>query len=177
MSYLAKLLAHRAAAGEGVGTAHPLLLQPFEPFVRPLPGPLAVRSLSTATPCWKEARNAKLRSLALPADWIEGLLRLSDILPHKRCTEDRWEELLDDVDYLAVEWGAAANDAGWHLLDLFGCSPNFARRLDRDGLAILLHGRKVISLDEGKAMIANAVGTANAFRPKVSDGRVAIWSA
>lgn len=48
---------------------------------------------------------------------------------------------------------------GWQGLDLFGCSPGFARRLDPDGLAMLLDGRAVLGITEQAATIGNPHGT------------------
>ena len=121
-------------------------------------------------------REARLRSLSLPTDWVEGLIRMSNALPPERCSEDRWEQVLEDVDYVVEHWAGPACAAGWQLLELFGCAPNLGRRLDLCGLAVLLEGRKVVSVNEEGIVIATGADR-HSFRRKRMEGSVPLWAA
>jgi hypothetical protein len=97
-------------------------------------------------------------------------------LPPERCFEDRWEQVLDDVDYVAEVWAEPAYAAGWRSLELFGCAPNLGRRLDLCGLAVLLESRKVVSVNEHAIVIATGADR-HSFRRKRMEGSVPLWAA
>jgi hypothetical protein len=124
-------------------------------------------------------RNAMLSSLELPPDWISGLLMLSGRVPPHRFLEDQagWARIIEDAGYLARCWGREAAAAGWSHLDLFGCSPGCARRLDRDGLAMLLQGRLINSLASREAVVANPAGPPHVYRRKNMAESVPLWLA
>jgi hypothetical protein len=91
-------------------------------------------------------------------------------------SDDRWRCLVADADYLAQHWGRQAAAAGWSALELFGRSAGFARRLDRDGLAILLEGRKLSELDAAEATILGVTGATTKFRRgKRLLGSIPLW--
>lgn len=124
-----------------------------------------------------------VRFATLPADWREGLDVLARMQAPERFGEPQWKRLVADALSLGDRWGERAHVLGWTTLDLFGCSPGFARRLDRDGLAMLLRDRPIVALDEATATIENAGRARTRFyrlpcpgarRPA---GAVAIWQA
>jgi hypothetical protein len=120
-----------------------------------------------------------LRSLELPPYWISGLLTLSGRAPPDRFLEDQagWARIIEDADYLARCWGREAAAAGWSHLDLFGCSPGCARRLDRDGLAMLLQGQTIGRITATEAIIMNPLGSPHRYRRKNMAESVPLWLA
>lgn len=123
---------------------------------------------------WAE-RNAMLRALDIPQSWKDGLSSMSGMCPPDGVSEERWEVVFADVDYLAEHWATQAARLGWSALDLFGCSPGLARRLDRDGLAMRLNGRQVVVLTETIALIEVGGGRLHRFcRPNVTES-VPLW--
>jgi hypothetical protein len=146
------------------------------PALLPAAIPFKTTPLRILTNPWEE-RNSMLRSLAVPCEWKEGLLSMSGMCPPAGLTDDRWGQILDDADYVAQSWGRAAAQAGWTLPELFGCSPRFARRLDRDGVAVLLENRTITSVDQQGITIANKDGRLHTFRRKALLGAVPIWAA
>ena len=91
--------------------------------------------------------------------------------------EVRWRELAGDALRLANDCGGRADALGWSVLDLFGCSPGFARRLDRDGVAVLLDGRAVLALTAEAATIGSPRGPPDVCRRRDKPGAVPIWRA
>lgn len=86
--------------------------------------------------------------------WSEGVERLQALPPPTFLRPDRWEELVFDATRFLREWGGDAQAAGWRTVDVFGCYPDpQARRLDNAGLIILLHGRRVLALNDTTATI------------------------
>jgi hypothetical protein len=138
-----------------------------------LAGPTPLIPITTG---W-EHRDARYAASNLPAEWKCGLLRLSGMLPPIWFGEEVWVQLLDDVDHVALEWGRIAYEAGWSELQLFGCSPEFAGRLDRNGVAMFLGSRPIVACDATSLTIANRVGPANRFYRKEMIGSVPIWAA
>jgi hypothetical protein len=111
-----------------------------------------------------------------PAEWQRGIALLRELQPPAP-VQDRWPELITDSERLLNEWGATAAALGWTETDLWGCSPGFARRLDRDGLAMLLRGRQVIAMTESTATIPNPLGIANTYRRVPMPEAVPMWRA
>ena len=111
------------------------------------------------------------------ATWRAALARLRHAPSPLGLSETRWRELVADAARLTEGWGEAAHGFGWRGLDLFGCSPGFARRLDRDGLAMLLGGRPVLAMTEQAATIGNPRGVPNTFRRATVPRAVLLWEA
>lgn len=111
-----------------------------------------------------------------PAEWQRGIALLRE-LQSPAPVQDRWPELVTDSERLLNDWGATAAALGWTETDLWGCSPGFARRLDRDGLAMLLRGRQVIAITESTATIPNPLGIANTYRRVAMPEAVPMWRA
>src|SRR3546814_521445 len=79
-------------------------------------------------------------------DWLARIAALDRATPPPPMSLQRWHELLADADTFLRQWGQQALDLGWEPIELFGCSPGFARRLDRDDLVMLLRGRPVVAM-------------------------------
>jgi hypothetical protein len=124
------------------------------------------------------AGNGETRSCGpyVPASWQRGIAMLRHLRPPEP-VQDRWRELVADAERLLNDWGGTAAALGWTETDLWGCSPGFARRLDRDGLALLLRGRPVIAMTESTATISNPLGSANTYRRVAMPDAVPIWRA
>lgn len=155
---------------------------------KPVPVRVATATVATVATIGVEIRStvATVASVAvanalepsahvLPADWRDGLARLRHGPPPPGYGEAAWARLADEAARLGEQWGGRAVAAGWGALDLFGCSPGFARRLDRDGLAMLLDGRPVLALNSGTATIGNRTGAPNVYRRRVKPGAVLMW--
>lgn len=109
--------------------------------------------------------------------WRAALALLRRAPPLPGMSEARWRELVSDAIGLVDEWGERAHGLGWRGLDLFGCSSGFARRLDRDGLAMLLSGRPVLAMTEQAATIGNPRSAPNTFTRATVPGAVLFWEA
>lgn len=90
--------------------------------------------------------------------WADELARLAAMACPDEVRADRWEHLRRDAVAFTDRWGATAAALGWDALALFGCSPAFARRLDRDGLLWFLEGRAVVDLSADAAGIGSPSG-------------------
>lgn len=174
MSYIARLIALQAEKTKDVEAAKCRLPPPSvagEPKLI-----LASSSRVTAIDPWKERENM-LRALSIPTEWIEGLIGLEHCAAPPHLGELRWAEIVHDADYMAREWGAKAHELGWTTNELFGCAPGFARRVDCDGMAMLLTSRKVPDLDREVIWIANRLGPPHRFRKKAAPEARPIWRA
>lgn len=94
---------------------------------------------------------------SLPADWRNGLARLAT-MPAPPSHARRWERIVGDALMLGDTWAPLAFALGWRDVDLWGCDPDGSRRLDRDGLAMLLDGRTLLAMTETAATIATPGG-------------------
>lgn len=127
--------------------------------------------LPPGLPGWAD----QLGGLSIPDGWKGGLLRVDQVLPPVRFADWQWQRLLRDVRHIAVDWGQAAAAAGWTLHELFGRAPMYARRLDLDGVAMLLEGRKISRVDDGAIIIENGGRATHAFRRKRMHGSRLLW--
>lgn len=75
----------------------------------------------------------------------------------------RWHELLKDMRHIADNWLDLALACDWTLLDLFGAPPLFAGRVQLRGVAVLMQGRPIESVDGNRIVIANRIGAANTY--------------
>jgi hypothetical protein len=166
MSYVARLCAFQEHPASKFGNA--ALIPASVPFVSIPP--------ASAPPLdpWAE-RNSMLRSLIIPPQWKEGLLSLSGKVPPSGVSDSRWEDILDDVDYVAANWSETAAATGWDSLNLFGCLGRLARRLDRDGLSLLLQGRKIQLIDAARAVI-HVGRTTLTYRRAARPEAIPVWS-
>lgn len=115
----------------------------------------------------------------LPADWRDGLAMLAAMAEPDGWPRWRgpWERIVADALTLGETWAPQAFALGWRDVDLWGCdSDPSARRLDRDGLAVLLHGRRVLALTATAATIAIPDGRALSFYRAELSGSVPLWA-
>jgi hypothetical protein len=174
MSYIAQLLALQAENLNGVEAAECRL--PSPPAAEGAKLVLVSSTPPIAINPWQE-RAKMLRALSIPAEWIEGLIRLEHCATPPHLGEVRWAAIVHDADYMAREWGAKAHEFGWSTSELFGCAPGFARRVDCDGMAMLLAGRNVPDLNHEVIWIENRCGPPNRFRKKAAPEARPIWRA
>lgn len=122
-------------------------------------------------PNWAE----DLATLSIPDQWKSGLLKLDQVLPPVRFSDRQWFRLLSDARHVALDWAAAATVKGWSLHELFGRAPMFAPRLDLDGVAMLLEGREISSINESAIVIENVGRSAHRFVHKRIAGGKLLW--
>ena len=85
--------------------------------------------------------------------------------------------MVADALELADAWPPQAAALGWSAIDLFGIDPDWGRRLDRDGLAASLEGRKVVAVTSDSATVATRSGGLLRHYRRDKPGSVPIWSA
>lgn len=98
-------------------------------------------------------------------------------------SEEQWYELLKDLRHVASKWLDIALACGWSLIDLFGCPRRLRGRVGMMGVAVLLKGRQIESVDCDAITISNRLGPPNLFRrhsPAASEpfdmrGSALIW--
>jgi hypothetical protein len=109
--------------------------------------------------------------------WRRHLGTLDPSSPAHPLSPDRWRQLIDDAERFLSGWGNQAAALGWSTIDLFGCSPGFARRLDRDGLVTGLEGRVVTMMTDSHAMIDAGDGKLWRHERRDRPGAVTWWTA
>ena len=70
----------------------------------------------------------------------------------------QWFELLKDLRHVAEKWLDIALACEWSLLDLFGSPPRLKGRVGLMGVAVMLKGRSIESIDQDRIIIANRLG-------------------
>ena len=113
---------------------------------------------------------------SLPADWRDGLARLRDADKPLFGSAEPSSRLVADALELADAWAPQALAFGWSAVDLFGVEPDGARRLDRDGLAASLEGRKVVAVTSEAATIATPSGGLLRHYRRDKPGSVPLWN-
>ena len=137
-----------------------------------------VEGTATALPIGANDTIGMADRLAVPhRPWTEELARLVAMPCPQSLRADRWNQLRADAVAFADKWGATALTLGWDARALFGCSPAFARRLDRDGLLWFLEGRPVVDLITDAAAIGTLSGGRLVYRRGAPDGAVLPWNA
>jgi hypothetical protein len=111
------------------------------------------------------------------ASWREHLDRLDPEFPPDAIQPCRWWQMIDDAGRFLRVWGEQAAGFGWSDLDLFGVSPGFARRLDRDGLLYALEGRVVLAMTADAATIDSRGGKSTRHYRRDRPGAVPWWQA
>lgn len=93
--------------------------------------------------------------------------------------ELQWFTLLRDLRHVAEKWLDIALALDWSLLDLFGSPPRLTGRVGLMGVAVLLKGRSIESIDRDRIVIANRLGDPNVFQRAplgaVRTGAALIW--
>lgn len=113
---------------------------------------------------------------SLPADWRDGLTRLRDADKPLLGSAEPSSRLVADALELADTWAPQAAALGWSAVDLFGVEPNGARRVDRDGLAASLEGRKVVAVTSDAATLSTRSGGFLRHYRRDKPGSVPLWN-
>lgn len=115
---------------------------------------------------------------------VHAALDKLDCMPvPKSMSEEQWFALLKDLRHVATKWTDIALGCGWSLLDLFGSPPDLRGRVGLMGVAVLLKGRQIESIDSDHIVISNRLGPPNVFlrhspassKPFDRRGAVLIW--
>ena len=93
-----------------------------------------------------------------------------------------WNEIVEEAWDVHRNWGQTAFDAGWSMLDLFGCNPDpFVGRLDRNGLVASITALRVpvrlTALDDRTATLQPRNGAAMRYYRSPAPGSVPMWVA
>jgi len=119
----------------------------------------------------------RIRQVHDALDWLECAP------PPQSIGEQQWYDLLKDLRHVASKWLDIALACGWSLTDLFGCPPGLRGRVGLMGVAVLLKGREIESIDQNGIVISNRLGPPNTFlrqspassAPFDRRGSVLIW--
>lgn len=115
-------------------------------------------------PNWREMAAAVLEQPAAPppaadsfgldAGLAADLRRLDTMPPPRVVGRGAWRPIVDDAMRIARDgWAASALALGWSEADLFGIGPQ--DDLEFAGLAVWLHGRTIVVVDEARAIVAD----------------------
>ena len=131
---------------------------------------------STGTPA-KAAKPAKpALQVAAPAEWHDGVDRLSTLAAPAMVRPQRWSLLTRDARRFLRDWGAQAAALGWDTLGLFGAHPTHpVQRLDCAGLLLLLHGDELAAITADTARIRTRRGAILTYYRRPRPGAVPLW--
>lgn len=137
---------------------------------------------------WEQGQAAPSNPLPAPSDprireVHEALDRLECMPPPQSIGEQQWYDLLKDMRHVASKWLDIALACGWSVMDLFGSPPRLRGRVGLMGVAPLLKGREIESIDQNGIVIGNRLGPPNVFlrhspassQPFDRRGAVLIW--
>lgn len=96
-------------------------------------------------------------------DVLNAIEFLEQLRRPRRFTEQQWFELLKDLRHVAEKWLDIALVCDWSLLDLFGSPAVLPGRAGLLGVAPILRGRSIESIDHDRIVIANRLGSASVF--------------
>ena len=147
--------------------------------------PCAVNVISANSPAFDGLRapngtkdtNGTGNSSPSVAAWRNALSRLNPSSPPVQLSPERWRRMIEDAGRFLTGWGDQAVALGWSELDLFGVSPRFARRLDRDGVIYALEGRAVLAITADAATIDQGSAKPTRYYRTEKRGAVVWWSA
>jgi hypothetical protein len=112
----------------------------------------------------------------VPDEWIAGVDQLQFMPAPVDWTGNEWCQLQDDATAFLVTRGAQAHGLGWTAHDIFGCHTLAPRvRYDFMGLVLLLHGHRVVDMDERTARIGIRQGITQSFSRRQNNEAVLIW--
>jgi hypothetical protein len=128
----------------------------------------------------KVAKPAKVapafRPAEVPAEWIDGVARLSTLPLPTIVRRERWCLAIRDARRFLRDWGAQASALGWTTLDVFGAHPTHPlQRLDAAGLIVLLCGAEVVALTADTARIRKRSGAILSYERRPRPGAVPLW--
>lgn len=118
--------------------------------------------MAAPVPSWREMAAQTLPDAtepAAPADYgldaelVANLRRLRLMLPPAKIERaENWRAVVADALTIAREgWAATALALGWTASDLFGVGP--VDSWDFEGLAVWLRGRRIVLLDDRRAVV------------------------
>ena len=106
----------------------------------------------------------------IPAEWSEGVLRLSIMAPPRTYPALAWQQLIVDAERFLEGWAAQAHRLGWPAWELLGCHRRAPwGRIEATGLVLLLHGRELAALTAAEAVIRTRTGASQTYRRKPRD--------
>lgn len=108
----------------------------------------------------KSSHVSQIENFGLPDDLAEALRRLETLPPPRKLERAaNWQGVVADAMTIARDrWAAKAMALGWTAGDLFGIGPG--NDWDFQGLAVWLDGRRIVMLDEKRAIAAGISGGA-----------------
>ena len=168
MSLLARVRERQAA----LATAIPAIPATASP--RPAPPVAQIAGIAVAAGQGGKTAVPSAWAGALPAEWRDGLARLAT-MPAQPSLARRWETIVADALALGERWAPQALALGWRDVDLWGCDPDGSRRLDRDGLAMLLNGRTLSAITDATATIATPGGRTLTYYRAPLHGTSLLW--
>jgi hypothetical protein len=95
----------------------------------------------------------------VPKRWAEGFAVMCSMPAPEGFGQERWQRIVDAAGVFIDKWAAAAIEAGWSDLDVFGVdgvAPT--HRFDCMGLVMLVDRFEVVAIDAGGADLV-AIGT------------------
>ena len=124
-----------------------------------------------------KGRAALLRAPpGIPQEWADGVDELGTAARPDGFDRERWNKVVDDAYLLLRDYGAVAAFFGWNTLDLFGCHPTEPdTRVDCKGIALLMRGGEVVSLDRISAHIRMPSGALLTHLRHAHHGSVPLW--
>jgi hypothetical protein len=123
------------------------------------------------------ATDPKAKTRCLSA--LVGTLSPSRV-PH-RWPATTWPQFIADAQAFCRDWAERAFLSGWAAWELFGCHRRAPwGRIQGMGLVLLLHGRELVALTDGEAVIRTGTAAHQTYRRKLHDAlhpseRCLVW--
>ena len=106
----------------------------------------------------------------VPAPWIDGIAKLTEMPCPARFPAARWAQVVTDAAAFLQEWAEAAERLGWLTWELFGCHRRAPwGRIQGMGLILLLQGDQIAALTATEAVIRPPSGAHQTCRRKPAD--------
>jgi hypothetical protein len=106
----------------------------------------------------------------VPAGWVEGIARLTEMPCQGRFPAPRWAAMVTDAETFLDSWAATAHRLGWPAWELFGCHRRAPwGRIDGMGLVLLLKGNEIAAMTPSEAVIRTRTGARQTYRRKPAD--------
>jgi hypothetical protein len=106
----------------------------------------------------------------VPAPWIDGIAKLTEMPCPTRFPAARWAQVVTDAAAFLQEWAAAAHRLGWQAWEMFGCHSRASwGRIQGMGLVLLLQGDEIAALTATEAVIRTRTGAHQTYRRKPAD--------
>ena len=123
----------------------------------------------------KAARLAKVAP-GVPAEWVDGVARLSTLPPSITIPRQGWLLAVKDARRFLRDWAGQGWALGWTTADIFGAHPTRPiQRIDCAGLILLLHGDEIVALTVEAGHIRTRTGAPMTFPRRRRPGAVPLW--